>query len=200
MVSCFLLEQTVACLWHVLAWWHVGMFVLWWAQSAEDVLNTSMKKCVLWASAAFQHYRLFADPRFARVGRAQGWSRVAVHLLCLFQCLQKSWEALGQLHDIPPLFSKVETEFTRVNCARLRETLLNTSVFGSSVEWKELLRVFTDTCICPKESFFEANHTVFWTFMFVFCDRSPSSHLFNLLCTMHLAPFICDIVFFVLEK
>ena len=30
---------------------------------------------------------------------------------------------------IPRLFSKVETEFTRVNCARLRETLLNTSVW-----------------------------------------------------------------------
>ena len=31
-------------------------------------------------------------------------------------------------------FSKVEMEFTRVNCARLRETLLNTSVFDSNVE------------------------------------------------------------------
>ena len=32
---------------------------------------------------------------------------------------------------LPPLFNKVEKEFTRVNCARLRETLLNISVFGS---------------------------------------------------------------------
>ena len=40
-------------------------------------------------------------------------------------------KAVGRLHAIPPLFSKVETEFTS---ARLCETLLNTSVFGSSVE------------------------------------------------------------------
>ena len=50
---------------------------------------------------------------------------------------------VGRLHAIPPLFSKVETEFTS---ARLCETLLNTSVFGSSMEQEkksERLCVFT---------------------------------------------------------
>ena len=43
-------------------------------------------------------------------------------------------EAIGRLHAIPPLFSKVETEFTS---ARLCDTLLDTSVFSSSVEQKK---------------------------------------------------------------
>ena len=42
------------------------------------------------SECSFQLRSCFADPRFARVGRAQGWSRVAVRLLVLFWLTQKS--------------------------------------------------------------------------------------------------------------
>ena len=43
--------------------------------------------------------------------------------------MQKDGEASEQLHVLPPLFNKVETEFTKVNCARLRDLAEHFSVW-----------------------------------------------------------------------
>ena len=48
------------------------------SMSILEEARVALSKCV----AALQ---LFADPRFARFGKAQGWSRVAVHLPVCFQ-------------------------------------------------------------------------------------------------------------------
>ena len=74
--------------WHVcgmalacLACFELAMMSIRHLRCPRDIteeVRVALSKCT------FQHRSCLADPRFARVGRAQGWSRVAVHLLVCF--------------------------------------------------------------------------------------------------------------------